>query len=71
MATKPRVTSPCIAEKYNRNKNTRIIEFFDPVLQVGGLIEFRRTDDGKLLVIPYRLSENVEARAATGEKGAV
>jgi hypothetical protein len=66
---KPRISSPCLAERYNgHNRNSRIVEFFDPELQKGGLIEFRRTDDGRLLVLPYCLSEGVEASAATGKK---
>jgi len=57
---KPRITSPCVAERHNKDrKDSRIIEFFDAELQVGGLIEFRRRD-GKLLVLPYCLDEKVE-----------
>ena len=59
--SKPRISSPCVAERHNKHDgNSRIIEFFDAHLRVGGLIEFRRTAEGKLLVMPYRLDKNVE-----------
>ena len=58
---KPKVTLRCVAESYNKSREeSRIIEFFDAGLQIGGLIEFRRTSEGKLLVLPYRLDDKVE-----------
>ncbi len=58
--SKPRISSPCVAERHNKhNSDSRIIEFFDAHLRVGGLIEFRR-HEGKLLVMPYRLDDKVE-----------
>lgn len=58
---KPRVTLRCVAESYNKDrKDSRIIEFFDAGLQIGGLIEFRRSPEGNLLVLPYRLDKDVE-----------
>jgi hypothetical protein len=49
-----------VAERHNKhNSDSRIIEFFDAHLRVGGLIEFRR-HEGKLLVMPYRLDDKVE-----------
>lgn len=46
---KPRVLSPCVAERYNRRPNERIIEFsFSD--GTGGLISFRQPDPERGLV---------------------
>jgi hypothetical protein len=47
-----------VADGYTAT-NERIIEFFDEPTQQGGLISFRRTDDGSLVVNVYRVDEKV------------
>jgi hypothetical protein len=47
-----RVTVDCVADHYADKREERIIEFFDPVTKLGGLIQFRRTEDG-LVVQTY------------------
>lgn len=60
---KPRVISPCIAEKHNTKSWSRIVEFSGHV--GGGLIEISDwTVDGKAFVRvePYRLDDDVRIR---------
>lgn len=54
-----RVMLKCPADQYAAKDRERIIEFFDPVTQKGGLIDFFRRDDGTLAVQVYRLDEGV------------
>lgn len=60
--TKPFVTSPCVAEKSNRDVSSRIIEFGGH--DGNGLIQLenRMGCPGFLVVELYRLSENVKVR---------
>lgn len=54
----------CVADHYALKHRERIVEFFDPETQKGGLIQFARMDDGRLMVQLYRLDEGVEVRAS-------
>ena len=56
--SRPTVTLNPGADRYH-GPHERIIEFFDAELQVGGLIAFRRGEDGKLRVEPYRMDDDV------------
>lgn len=65
---KPTVITNCVANAYT-GPNERIIEFSDressgPNSPIGGLISFRRTDDGRLLVRVYRCDPEVEVSVA-------
>lgn len=56
---KPRVISPCTAERCSMQDHTRIIEFSGATSnERGGLIEFRDLDE-HMLVIPYVLGAEV------------
>lgn len=55
---RPSVTLNCVADKYADKRSERIVEFD------GGLIAFRRHDDGTLTVDLYRLDANVRVRVA-------
>jgi hypothetical protein len=61
---RPSVTLKCSADVYADKTRERIVEFSDPVLGVGGLISFRRCDDGTLLVQAYRCDEKVQVNPA-------
>jgi hypothetical protein len=56
---KPKVTVNCVADKYG-SPGERIVEFSSDV--GGGLIAFRVTSEGKLLVDVYRQDSTVEVR---------
>jgi len=53
-----RITTSCVANHY-AGTDERIIEFMDGKTNLGGLISFRRTNDGRLLVQVYRQDEGV------------
>ena len=57
-----RVTTNCVADRYVDKRDERIVEFFDPVTQLGGLISLRRAGD-KLDVYVYREDEGVHVHA--------
>ena len=59
---KPRIISPCVAERYNRRQDSRIVEFAFPDAQVGGLIEFRM-QNGVPTVEVYRTDGQVQVIA--------
>lgn len=60
---RPRVTNPARpADQYSDKSRERIIEFSDPQSPDGcrgGLIAFRRLNDGTLLVNLYRLDDGI------------
>lgn len=58
---KPRVISPCNAERATRQPNARIIEFASD--NGGGLIEFRTGNDDTLMVHVYRCDDTVRVSA--------
>lgn len=59
-----------VADTYVNKDVERIIEFSDAETGQGGLIAFRRRDDGTLHIYLYRLDENVRV-AVSGERGNV
>lgn len=65
MARRPSVTVPCVADGYADKQRERIIEFFDGPTQQGGLIAFRRQDNGSLDVSLYNLDPLVTVTTAT------
>lgn len=62
---KPRVITNCVANSFTGD-NERIIEFSDAATEApdsgvtGGLIAFRRTDDGRLTISVYALSGPID-----------
>lgn len=64
-----RITTSCVANHY-AGTDERIIEFFDSKINLGGLISFRRTDDGRLLVQVYNQDKGVVVTAGTAERAA-
>jgi hypothetical protein len=58
-----RVTVNCTADAYAA-PGERIVEFKDDTADKGGLISFRRTDDGRLMVDVYRTDPGVVVRLA-------
>ena len=53
------VTLKCVADCYAQKPDERIIEIFDPVLQVGCLIRLKRTVNANLIIEPYRADKGV------------
>ena len=62
-----RVTVNCVADHYANKHRERIIEFTDPETGLGGLISFRRSEDGKLYVNPYNFDAGVVVVAIGAE----
>lgn len=54
-----RITTKCVADQHVEKHRERVIEFFDPETHKGGLISFRRADDGNLTVEVYRVDPGV------------
>jgi hypothetical protein len=63
---KPKVIIRCAASHYD-SPNERTIEYHDRETNAGGLINFRRLDDGKLHVFLYRHDEEVQIHVGKGE----
>lgn len=55
---RPRVTTNCVAQKY-ASQDERIVEFYDPRTNKGGLIALRALEDGTLSVEVYRCDPGV------------
>lgn len=56
---KPRIISPCVAERYNSRKEERIIEFSGHAEERGGLISFNNRDED-IVVGLFRLDKDVK-----------
>lgn len=67
MSKRPRVTLRCVADTYADKQRERIIEFFDPQLQAGGLISFYRADNGTLAVHIYGCDQAVKVQPRAPE----
>ncbi len=58
---KPRIISPCVAERHNSNGNERIAEFSAGPNATGGLLSVRSYGD-KVVAELYRLDDSVVVR---------
>jgi hypothetical protein len=56
---RPLVLTKCQADSFTDKSRERIVEFTDRKTGLGGLISFRRQDDGMLDVHVYRLDPKV------------
>lgn len=63
---KPTVLTKCVANLYT-DANERIIEYSDRETGLGGLISFRRLDDGSLRVHLYRHDARVNVQVSKAE----
>lgn len=62
---RPTVNTSCIANKYANRHDERIIEFNDGTPGgAGGLISFKRLEDGSLSVSLYHLDEGVKVHVS-------
>jgi len=58
------INPACVADTHANKADEKIAEFYDPVLQKGGLICVRRRDDGTLTVDVYRCDPGVFVNGA-------
>ena len=71
MPRRIKVDTTPVADHYVQQDIERVVEFSDPATQLGGLISFRRTPEGELLVSLYRLDKGVAVTVEEGHLGAL